>query len=148
MSVSRNAQSGEASNMLCTYSAPVRLQHLTVVTLFVTLTPWRGCHDLQLVHDVSGGSGGPRIFSRWLASVGFLHCLESLGKSWVFTQLGSYPLTSPPPSTPFPWRNTPFPRSSGSHSLPIPTSLMAPPGTLPEIFLCGPQAQADGSSVS
>ena len=79
MSISRNAQSGEASNMLCTYSAPVRLQHLTVVTLFVTLTPWRGCHDLQLVHDVSGGAGGPGIFSRWLASVGFLHCLESLG---------------------------------------------------------------------
>ena len=125
--------------MSCTYCVPVRLQHLTVVTPFVTLTPWRGCHDTQLVHDVSGGSWGPRGFLK-VASIGWLAALP--GKSWVFKQSGSYPLTSLPPSTPFPWRNTLFPRSSGSHTLLVPTSLMAPPGTLPGIFLCWPRLTA------
>lgn len=124
---------------------PVPLQHVTVVISFVTLTPWRGCHELQLVHEVSGGSRGPRNFLK-VTGISWLSSLP--GRSWVFTQSGSYLLTSPPPSTPFPWRNTPFPRSSGSHTLLIPTSLMAPRETLPSIFLCRPQTQADGASVS
>ena len=128
-----------------TYCVPVPLQHVTVVISFVTLTPWRGCHELQLVHEVSGGSRGPRNFLK-VTGISWLSSLP--GRSWVFTQSGSYLLTSPPPSTPFPWRNTPFPRSSGSHTLLIPTSLMAPRETLPSIFLCRPQTQADGASVS